>query len=117
MAENKNMRIWNQVDKSDPAYLKTVTIGRSFTAIDPQYQVMKATETFGPVGEGWGWTSSVDTVGAQDGQIAVMAHVTIWHGSRGTASHSQDAEPSSSKTRKATTSLPKMRQRWRSRMG
>ncbi len=82
MAENKNMRIWNQVDKSDPAYLKTVTIGRSFTAIDPQYQVMKATETFGPVGEGWGWTSSVDTVGAQNGQIAVMAHVTIWHGSR-----------------------------------
>jgi len=75
-----NLRIWKQVETSDPASLKKVSFGRTFTAIDPQYQIMKATEVFGPVGEGWGWTSEVETVSAADGQIAIMAHVTVWHG-------------------------------------
>lgn len=78
---NDNMRIWRQVEVSDPKYLKKVSFGRTFTAIDPQYQVMKATEIFGPVGEGWGWESCMETVEA-GGQVAILAHVSIWHGSR-----------------------------------
>jgi hypothetical protein len=48
-----NMRVWRQVDRTDPRHTKAVTFGRKFTSIDAHYQVMRATETFGPVGEGW----------------------------------------------------------------
>jgi hypothetical protein len=48
------MRIWNQVEKTNPKYTRDVNVGRKFTAIDANYQVMKATEVFGPFGMGWG---------------------------------------------------------------
>ena len=76
-----NMAIWDTLTKSDPKYLKKVTFGsRSFTAIDPQYQVMKMTEQFGPVGDGWGWHSTTEVVNVANGDSAVLAHVTVWHG-------------------------------------
>lgn len=75
-----NMKIWNKLCKPDPTYLKKVSFGsRSFTAIDPQYQVMKMTEEFGPVGIGWGWSSTSEFVHTSNGNIAVIAHVTVWH--------------------------------------
>ena len=77
-----NMDIWNNLAPSDPRYLKKISFGaRSFTAIDPQYQVMKMTEQFGPVGEGWGWHSTTEVVNVSNGDSAVLAHVTVWHGS------------------------------------
>ena len=77
-----NMDIWNNLCVSDPKYLKKISFGaRSFTAIDPQYQVMKMTEQFGPVGEGWGWHSTTEIVNVSNGDSAVLAHVTVWHGS------------------------------------
>ena len=77
-----NMNIWNNLAPSDPKYLKKISFGaRSFTAIDPQYQVMKMTEQFGPVGEGWGWHSNTEIVTVSNGDSAVLAHVTVWHGS------------------------------------
>lgn len=77
-----NMDIWNNLCASDPKYLKKISFGsRSFTAIDPQYQVMKMTEQFGPVGEGWGWHSTTEVVNVSNGDSAVLAHVTVWHGS------------------------------------
>lgn len=77
-----NMDIWNNLAPSDPKYLKKISFGaRSFTAIDPQYQVMKMTEQFGPVGEGWGWHSTTEVVNVSNGDSAVLAHVTVWHGS------------------------------------
>jgi hypothetical protein len=75
-----NMDIWNKLTKSDPKYLKKISFGaRSFTAIDPQYQVMKMTEQFGPVGVGWGWHSTTEVVNTSNGDSAVLAHVTVWH--------------------------------------
>lgn len=75
------MEIWNNLAKSDPTYLKKISFGaRSFTAIDPQYQVMKMTEQFGPVGEGWGWHNNTEIVSVSNGDSAVLAHVTVWHG-------------------------------------
>ena len=50
-----NMKLWNSVEKTDPAHTKKVKFGRGFTAIDPHSQVMNATKAFGPAGEGWGW--------------------------------------------------------------
>lgn len=77
-----NMKLWDAVSTSNPQYLKKVSFGqRSFTAIDPQYQVMKATEAFGPVGQGWGWKNETRFINLSNGDTAVVADVTIWHGS------------------------------------
>lgn len=76
---SNNMQLWNEVSKSDPKYLKKVTLGaRSFTAIDPQYQVMSATKAFGPVGQGWGWHSKTYFVNLSNGDTAVVSDVEVW---------------------------------------
>jgi hypothetical protein len=57
MAENttdKNMKIWNEVCETPPQHTKQVKLGRNITTIDPYYQLMKATELFGPFGSKWG---------------------------------------------------------------
>ena len=52
-----NMRIWEQVETTDPSATKNFTGMGGFkgTAIKPTYLMRKATEVFGPCGEGWGW--------------------------------------------------------------
>jgi len=50
-----NLQIWEKVDKTDLKYAKNTKLGgRVITAIDPQYQKLKATELLGPMGIGWG---------------------------------------------------------------
>ena len=53
-----NTRIWDQVNITDPDATKSYTGMGGFkgTAIKPTYLMRKATEVFGPCGEGWGWT-------------------------------------------------------------
>lgn len=76
-----HLRIWDKVSKSDPKYLKPVSFGsRTFTAIDPMYQVKSATAQFGPVGEGWGWMAENRFISLSNGDTAVISDVTIWHG-------------------------------------
>jgi hypothetical protein len=76
-----NLKLWNTVSKSDPKFLKKVSFGqRSFTAIDPQYQVRCATEQFGPVGQGWGWINDTRFINLSNGDTAVVADVSIWTG-------------------------------------
>ncbi len=78
---NDNMKVWDSVAQSDGQYLKKVSFGsRSFTSIDPMYQVREATRAFGPVGQGWGWTSETETITMSNGDVAFLAHVTVWHG-------------------------------------
>ena len=73
------MEYWNKLCKSDPKYLKPISFGsRSFTAIDPQYQIRLMTEVFGPIGIGWGWQSRLENVTANNGDITVLAHVDVW---------------------------------------
>lgn len=57
MSTNANTRIWDQVDVTDPSATKNFTGMGGFkgTAIKPTYLMHKATEVFGPCGEGWGW--------------------------------------------------------------
>ena len=76
-----NMKIWDQVSTSDPAFLRKVDFGRGFTAIDAHSQVQKATEVFGAVGEGWGYhvNTSVHTLSPND--TLIIANVSVWHGS------------------------------------
>ena len=77
-----NLKLWNSVCKSDKKYLKEVTFGRKFTAIDPQYQVRCATEAFGVVGHGWGWTSETRVINLSHGDTVVFADVSIWTGAK-----------------------------------
>ncbi len=57
----QNMDLWNSLAQSDLKYLKKVSFGqRSFTSIDPQYQIMKMTKIFGPVGVGCGYNVEYD---------------------------------------------------------
>tara|TARA_R100000664_G_scaffold3020_3_gene7125 strand:- start:1067 stop:1600 length:534 start_codon:yes stop_codon:yes gene_type:complete len=78
LEKKDNMTYWNRICKSDPRHLKSVSFGaRKFTSIDPQYQIQKMTETFGPVGKGWGYEVDYDypTAGTT---VVVIAKVTIW---------------------------------------
>ena len=45
-----NLKLWNEVEKTNPAHTKKVTFGRSITAIDPYRQIQAATKQFGPAG-------------------------------------------------------------------
>jgi hypothetical protein len=73
------LELWNKVSKSDPKYLKKISFGqRSFTAIDPPYQIRCVTEQFGPVGLGWGWTNETRFINLSNGDTAVIADVSIW---------------------------------------
>ena len=78
-----SLELWDKVSKSDPKYLKPVSFGsRTFTAIDPMYQVKSATKQFGPVGHGWGWTSETRFVHFGNGDSAVVCDVSIWTNTR-----------------------------------
>jgi hypothetical protein len=53
--EKDNMHIWNQVCKTNPAYTKNVEKGSyKYTAVCAQHQRKRATELWGPFGQGWG---------------------------------------------------------------
>ena len=74
---SENLSIWNKVSKSDDRYLKKVSIGaRSFTSIDPQYQIRSATEAFGPVGKGWSYDVEYKYITHGDVTMCV-AEITI----------------------------------------
>lgn len=52
----KNMRIWDEVEKTDTRYTKSAKVGgQQITALNGTAMIMKATEVFGPVGFGFGW--------------------------------------------------------------
>ena len=69
-----NDRIWAMVCTTDPAHTKHVPQRGGFTAIDAYSQIQEATKVFGPVGEGWGWTSSL-----QFQDDSVIAKISLWY--------------------------------------
>lgn len=51
-----NMKIWDQVDKTDPQYTKAAKVGgQNITSLSGTAMIMRATEVFGPAGIGFGW--------------------------------------------------------------
>ena len=51
-----NMRIWDQVSKTDTSHTKAAKVGgQNITSLNGTAMIMKATEIFGPVGIGFGW--------------------------------------------------------------
>lgn len=75
MTDQSNLRIWSQVEKTDPAHTKRVNQRGGFTAISAAYQIMRATEVFGPVGQGWGYDAAEPIF---HGDL-VFVPVTLWH--------------------------------------
>ncbi len=73
-----NLRIWNKVEKTNPAHTKKVNQRGGFTAISASYQILAATEQFGPIGIGWGYTTGDPIIVDK----LVMVPVTLWHGDR-----------------------------------
>lgn len=52
-----NMALWKQVAHTNPKYTKPFpSYGKTLTTIDPMYQIMTMTGTFGPVGRGWNYS-------------------------------------------------------------
>ena len=49
-----NKRIWDKFSITDKNFTKPFSkFGMKLTTTDPMYQIMKMTDQFGPVGEGW----------------------------------------------------------------
>lgn len=73
-----NMKIWNAVEKTDPAHTKHVAQRGGFTAISANYQIMQATRQFGPIGIGWGYIAGLPIFH----ETLCFVPVTLWHGDR-----------------------------------
>jgi hypothetical protein len=74
MATKNNLALWDAVSTTDPADAKFVNQRGGFHAIDAYSQIRRATEVWGPVGLGWGWT-----VEWAEGPRCVIARVTVWY--------------------------------------
>ena len=80
--QNKNMKIWETLSKTNPEFTKPLPGygGKKLTTIDPMYQIQMMTDMFGPVGLGWKYKVDYKYI---DG--LVFAEVTIkyftdeWH--------------------------------------
>ncbi|MDE9557087.1 hypothetical protein KKJ06_17070 [Xenorhabdus bovienii] len=54
--QQTNLRIWKAVQRTDPRFTKPLEgMGFSGTSINSNYMFMRATEIFGPAGEGWSY--------------------------------------------------------------
>jgi hypothetical protein len=53
---SKNLDLWEAVSKTDPKHTKKFSRAGGFsgTAINATYLIRKATELWGPMGQGWG---------------------------------------------------------------
>jgi hypothetical protein len=78
----RNLALWRHNETTDPAHTKPVRIGKDMTAIDTYYQIKRATETFGPVGVGWGWNVEEEVIEgtSKEGRTVAVAKckVTVW---------------------------------------
>ncbi|MBG3127894.1 hypothetical protein JEP58_17035 [Proteus mirabilis] len=54
--DSNNLHIWKRVQRTDPRFTKPLEgVGFAGTSINSNYMIMRATEIFGPIGEGWGY--------------------------------------------------------------
>lgn len=80
-SNNTNMDLWNSLSITDPSKVKPIT-GKSYKGSSPQpyWLVQRATETFGPCGQGWG--IEIVQQGFQQCNAETMMHyatVRVWY--------------------------------------
>lgn len=75
--EDIKMAIWNLVEQTDPGDTQHVGQRGGFTAISAHSQVKRATEVFGPIGQGWGYDC---VFGFQDTgrELYVWCDLILW---------------------------------------
>jgi hypothetical protein len=68
-----NLELWERLFPTDPSQTKTFRRAGGFsgTAIKPMWMVMRATEEFGPIGQGWGWTEIENKIYTMTNEQAV----------------------------------------------
>jgi hypothetical protein len=74
-----NMSLWSSVCETDPENTKEVDFGRGFTAIDAYSQIREATNQFGPMGKGWGYTVKKEII-----EGCFMVDLSLWYIYEGT---------------------------------
>jgi hypothetical protein len=73
-----NMHLWEELCETDPDYTKEVGFRGGFTSIDPQWQILRMTETFGPCGKGWGFEEETDRLIIDPDNIIHETKVNVW---------------------------------------
>ena len=73
---NDNLKLWEQVCTTDKAYTKAKTDPYPHTDINATYMFQRATEAFGPLGQGWGYT--VEGLDWRDNGLVVVK-LLLWH--------------------------------------
>lgn len=87
-----NLRYWNKLHKPPASVLKPIQAGRlkGKSDINPQWRMQAMTETYGPCGEGWGytidklWLERAAMVKSKEGnhmaeEVAAFALVSVWY--------------------------------------
>lgn len=79
---NPNLTLWNAVETTDPNFTKPFKRGGGFsgTATNVTYQLKKATELFGPVGIGFGWTVMHEEIlTGRDDTMVHKLRIEFWY--------------------------------------
>ena len=71
-----NMVLWNAVCKTDENYTKERQKPYPHTDINATYMFRKATEVFGPLGQGWGYT--IEDLDWRANGLVVL-RLALWH--------------------------------------
>jgi hypothetical protein len=92
MADNKNLQLWDDVCKTDPAFTKDYKGPGGFegTSVAAQYVIRQATEQWGACGDGWGYEILEDRFDEggpllnKEGQLLAMAKthtikLSLWY--------------------------------------
>ncbi len=77
-----NLAVWAVLSRTDPKQTKAFKRGGGFkgTAIKPIYTEQKMTETFGPVGSGWGFSEpKFQIVPGENKEVMVYCWLTLWY--------------------------------------
>lgn len=77
----EDIKIFNKHSQPEPWALKEIVAGRmkGKTDINPQWRIFALTELFGLVGFGWKYqVDSVNYKEASNGEVAVMAHISLF---------------------------------------
>jgi hypothetical protein len=86
-----NLSLWESVERTDPRHVKPIT-GKQYSGNSPKphWLVLKATETFGPCGIGWGFSITDSRFVTSEDGIMHFATVRVWfkwNGERGEVEH------------------------------
>lgn len=83
---DNNVRIWEQLGKTDPAHTKQFQRSGGFrgTAIKPMWCNLRMTEFFGPCGIGWGMEKPSFETREADKEMLVFCTVGVWYVENGT---------------------------------